>query len=188
MSKYNRNNPPLFSEAECGLQSGSFVELAAAPDPDALCVSLPGMGQSLVLTERRVFNDQETAIGAGGPAEEGQMEDIFLTSTMWASVDSQTWLHIAHNLVDVSREPLAPEICRGHTRCTEIDETIICFVASVLTCLGIDARRLPFPSAIRLSYRAEDFGMMDYVVVIDKVYYVFRINSVFYNVIPHFRS
>lgn len=73
---------PLFSEAERGLQSGSFVELAAAPDPDALCVSLPGMGQSLVLTERRVFNDQETAIGAGGPAEEGQMEDIFLTSTM----------------------------------------------------------------------------------------------------------
>lgn len=82
LSKYNRNNPPLFSEAERGLQSGSFVELAAAPDPDALCVSLPGMGQSLVLTERRVFNDQETAIGAGGPAEEGQMEDIFLTSTM----------------------------------------------------------------------------------------------------------
>lgn len=82
LSKYNRNNPTLFSEAERGLQSGSFVELAAAPDPDALCVSLPGMGQSLVLTERRIFNDQETAIGAGGPAEEGQMEDIFLTSTM----------------------------------------------------------------------------------------------------------
>lgn len=49
-------------------------------------------------------------------------------------------------------------------------------------------RRLPFPSAIRLSDRAEDFGMMDYVVVIDKVYYVFRINSVFYNVVSHFRS